>query len=220
MKVMEQKRALRKCVRAKLKALDEKTVQSQSELVWKQLWELPQYQTAKSIGLFLSMPQGEINTDPALMHALQHGKTIYVPEVGKNFDHADMELVKVVVDDNSKNQQPTEQIFHHNWPRNKWNIPEPPPEMPRIPAQPGDLDILVVPGLAFDHSANRLGQGKGYYDRFIARMMTTNKELSVFLVAVALQAQLVDETIPMSEHDQHVDILLLPTQKIAVKKKL
>ncbi len=37
-------------------------------------------------------------------------------------------------------------------------------------ATPGDIDLLVGPGLAFDINGNRLGQGKGYYDRFIARM--------------------------------------------------
>lgn len=213
--VTEQKKALRKEIRSKMRALDRETIQSQSQQVWDRLFALPEYQSAKSVGLFLSMPKGEIDTDPALKHAMNNGKKIYVPEVGQNFEQAHMELREVMIDDSIRKEG---DVFHKDWPRNKWGIPEPPADMPNIPAKPGDIDVLVVPGLAFDRQGDRLGQGKGYYDRFIARMCGEPDKKAPFLVAVGLSAQIVDEHIPVSEHDRRMDMVLLPDKQLVVQK--
>ena len=200
---LEQKKALRKEVRARLKGLTAQDIQSQSQQVWERLFQLPEYQTCQSIGLFLSMPKGEIDTDPVLLDAVQKGKDIYVPEVGKNFEQADMELRKVIKGDADDGK-----LFHTTWPRNKWGIPEPPAKLPMVTAQSGDLDLLVVPGLAFDTKCDRLGQGKGYYDRFIERMMTIKPPK---LIAVGLDCQLVDR-VPTQEYDRRMDMVILPNQ--------
>lgn len=248
--IQEQKRTLRKTVRARLKALDRNTIQQQSLQVWDRLFALPQYKAAKSVGLFLSMPHGEIDTDPALLHAIQHNKTVYVPQVGSNFEQPNMELRKVVLakdeeeeqgsktasDSNNSENKNTAVLFHKHWPRNKWNIPEPPEDMPYVPAKPGDIDVLIVPGLAFDRNGDRLGQGKGYYDRFIAQMRHDNDNINVnvddtnsgnndqdekkkppFLVAVGLSTQVIQGWIPVARYDQRVDVVLLPEETIVVK---
>lgn len=217
--IVARKKALRQKIRARIKTLDQTTILQESNQVWERLFALPQYQAAKSVGLFLSMPTGEIHTDPALAHALHHGKKIYVPQVGKNFELADMELVQVILDDNAQNKA-QEEIFHASWPRNKWKIPEPPASMPIVTAQPGDIDVLVVPGLAFDQNGDRLGQGKGYYDRFIERMCADDAKKPPFLVAVGLTAQLVvDENIPVAPYDRRMDMVLLPHELITVVPK-
>ena len=134
-----------------------------------------------------------------------------MPRVGANFEHADMEMIPC----------PTVPDFYATWPRNKWQIPEPPPEVIEesgIAAKPGDLDLIIVPGLAFDARGGRLCQGKGYYDRFLAKMRshqnaTTPAKPS--LVAVGLAQQLVDH-IPMDEHDFRMEIVVLPDQTIRV----
>lgn len=202
--IRAQKAKLRKDIRDKLKHLE--NIEEQSQMVWERLFALPAYQNAKTIGLFLSMPKGEINTDVALHHAIQNGKIVYVPEVGPHFEHYDMDMI----------QCPGTLDFHKTWPTNKWNIPEPPPEMERTIANPGDIDVLVVPGLAFDRTGERLGQGKGYYDRFIEKM---RKEVpdKPLLIAVGLQPQLVD-CIPTHHHDIPMDIILLPDCEIDVTK--
>lgn len=199
--VRAQKQVLRKEVRSKMKAIDD--IASQSLSVWSRVYELPEYQNAKTIGLFLSMPTCEIQTDAILNHAIEHGKTVYVPEVGANFEQADMDLIKC----------PSVPNFHKEWPTNKWQIPEPPAEMERVVVQPGELDLLIVPGLAFDAKGGRLGQGKGYYDRFMAKMRLDRT--SPKLVAVALGPQLVDH-IPTHEHDFTMEIVVLPNQTIHV----
>jgi 5-formyltetrahydrofolate cyclo-ligase len=212
--IRRKKQELRKRIRNSIKELTQQEVQQQSMRVWQRVFDLPVYQSANSVGLFLSMPHGEINTDALLEDCVLRGKSIYVPEVGKNFEYCDMQLRKVVHD--SDNVDP---LFHKRWPTNKWNIPEPPPDMPLIVAKPGDLDLLIMPGLGFDRFRNRLGQGKGYYDRFLARMNVPSSSASpskpLPLVAVALTTQLVvDTSIPMAEYDHPMDLIVLPDEVI------
>jgi len=205
------KQVLRKQLRFEMEKLTVQEIEVQSKSVWERVFELPIYQSAKSVGLFLSMPIGEINTNLILLHCIENGKVIYVPEVGKNFELCDMELRKVILDDSKKT---TDKIFHEAWPKNKWNIPEPPDTMPSVAAKPGDIDLMIVPGLGFDRSCNRLGQGKGYYDRFIAKMSKDENDLP--LLAVALKPQLVDgfQKIPVAEYDRKMDMLVLPDEII------
>jgi 5-formyltetrahydrofolate cyclo-ligase len=205
--IRQQKQCLRKTLRASMKELSEDDIQTQSAEVWRRVMDLDIYRNARSVGLFLSMPSGEIDTDAILQDCVANGKNIYVPQVGKNFELCDMELRKVILDDSNN------KLFHKTWPKNKWKIPEPPADMPFVKAAPGDLDLLIVPGLGFDCSKNRLGQGKGYYDRFIARMSVAEKPLP--LVAVALTPQLVThQSIPVAEYDRPMDVIVLPEKII------
>jgi len=211
--VRKKKQELRKKLRSAMKNLSLDDIDEQSKSVWTSVFELPAYQAAKSVGLFLSMPMGEINTDLILQHCVQNGKDIYVPEVGRNFELCDMELRKVVLDaaDSGDN---IEGMFHKTWPKNKWKIPEPPADMPTITAKPGDIDLMIVPGLGFDRTRNRLGQGKGYYDRFIAKMTKEGQILP--LVAVALKPQLVEDVqIPVATYDRQMDMVVLPDEVIS-----
>eukprot|EP00541_Cyclophora_tenuis_P007281 CAMPEP_0116577624 /NCGR_PEP_ID=MMETSP0397-20121206/21254_1 /TAXON_ID=216820 /ORGANISM="Cyclophora tenuis, Strain ECT3854" /LENGTH=254 /DNA_ID=CAMNT_0004106923 /DNA_START=14 /DNA_END=778 /DNA_ORIENTATION=+ len=212
-----QKQALRKEIRAKVKSMTSDEINSQSQLVWDRVVALPSYQEAKTIGLFLSMPKNEIQTNSIVQHAIQQGKLVHVPEVGANFEQADMELIQCPT------SNPT---FFEDWPTNKWNIPEPPLDYKRIPARPGDLDLLIVPGLAFDREGGRLGQGKGYYDRFIARMRHNEEEEKEegisydkpTLVAVCMEPQLLDpdRRIPTTELDYRMEMIVTPQETIHV----
>ena len=219
--VLATKQALRKQIRARLKELSPDDIQTQSKAVWQRLKEIPEYQQAQSIGLFLSMPKGEIDTDPAIIHAMSTSKTIYVPQVGTNFEKADMAMRQVILDQVESHDFSDDALllFHQQWPRNKWGIPEPPDQMPIVHAQPGDMDVLVVPGLAFDSAGNRLGQGKGYYDRFLARMLADPEKKRPLIVGVGLSCQLVDNGIvPVNEHDFPVDWILMPEAAIQVQR--
>ena len=168
----------------------------QSDLVFDRLFALTQYEDASSIGIFLSMPHGEIRTDDAIRRMIVddgsssssssssaagggrgRGKVLYVPRVGLDFDNSDMDMIRCDSGTTSSpcdavgEEMTTASAFYDGWPRNRWGIPEPPHAFAASDvASPGDIDLLIVPGLAFDVDGRRLGQGKGYYDRFIARM--------------------------------------------------
>ena len=86
--------------------------------------------------------------------------------------------------------------------------------MPIVNAKPGDIDLLLVPGLAFDLKRNRLGQGKGYYDRFIAKM--TVNDMPLPLVAVGLTPQFVSGAeIPVDRYDKQMDMVIFPDKVIS-----
>ena len=127
-------------------------------------------------------------------------------------------------------------MFYDSWPRNKWNIPEPPVSTSNI-AKPGEIDLLLVPGLAFDAHGHRLGQGKGYYDRFIAKMRDgadNDGERKPYLIGVCLEEQFLEDVphgvdlgaaddgrghiIPVSDHDYVMDMVLTPSQTLKVRR--
>lgn len=69
---------------------------------------------------------------------------------------------------------------------------------PRGPAVPlHSVDIVVVPGLAFDKNGGRLGYGAGYYDRCLADFQGP-------LVGYCFAFQLIDDAVPMTAHDRHM----------------
>ncbi|MEX0953317.1 MAG: 5-formyltetrahydrofolate cyclo-ligase [Nitriliruptoraceae bacterium] len=69
---------------------------------------------------------------------------------------------------------------------------------------PGTLDVVVVPGIAFDRHGRRCGQGRGFYDRFLASIDATR-------IAVAFDVQVVDE-VPATAFDASMHALVTETQ--------
>lgn len=69
------------------------------------------------------------------------------------------------------------------------------------------IDVVLVPGVAFDGDGRRLGWGGGYYDRLLAAAP------SVTRVGVCLQAGLL-ESVPAEEHDERMDLIVTPTRLI------
>ncbi len=72
---------------------------------------------------------------------------------------------------------------------------------------PEEIDLIVVPGVAYDKNRNRLGRGKGFYDRLLA----TTKALKI---GVGYDFQLLDE-IPTEEHDVKMDFVITPRRFIS-----
>ncbi len=83
-----------------------------------------------------------------------------------------------------------------------WGIREPSADAQGLALN--EVDLVVVPGVAFDHHGHRLGYGKGFYDRLLSGRAKT-----VRVVALALDCQLV-ETVPHTQHDQRIDLLVTP----------
>jgi 5-formyltetrahydrofolate cyclo-ligase len=71
---------------------------------------------------------------------------------------------------------------------------------------PQELDLVMVPGTAFDPQGGRMGQGKGYYDRLLE-----NVRLDAKLVALAYECQIFPE-IPVAPHDVFMDYVLTESQ--------
>jgi 5-formyltetrahydrofolate cyclo-ligase len=84
--------------------------------------------------------------------------------------------------------------------RHRWGMEQPVDRGPAIPVH--EVDLILVPGLAFDRSGRRLGRGKGYYDRLLA-----GRRRDCLAVGVTVASRLV-ELVPTEDHDLRVDLLV------------
>lgn len=71
------------------------------------------------------------------------------------------------------------------------------------------IDLVVVPAVAYDRRGNRIGRGKGYYDRLLAHSKATK-------IGVAYDFQLCDFDIPVAPHDVGVDIVITESHRIVI----
>ena len=104
-----------------------------------------------------------------------------------------------------------------SFPKSNWNIPEPPRDgPPRADALEVGLDLVVVPGLAFDADGGRLGQGAGFYDAFLdALEKAAAPSPSTIGVGLALQhlpseRDELPDRVPREAHDRVLDVVLGP----------
>ena len=84
----------------------------------------------------------------------------------------------------------------------KFGILEPSENCVKVDAS--EIDLTLVPGLAFDQYRNRLGRGRGFYDRWLM-------QLSGKRIGVGFDYQLVD-TVPTEPHDIQLDLIALPSR--------
>jgi len=140
----EEKSALRNTMRS-LPPPMEREAEGKAAAHFLMAW--PEFQKAETIGCYVSMPH-EIDTWPVLHAILDAGKTLALPN---SYDKGRMELRRV-----------RDPAFLHP---GRWNIPEPPDDAQVI--SPGALSLMLIPALAVDKSGHRLGQGGGYYDRYL-----------------------------------------------------
>jgi len=140
------KKAIRKQVLQELKALSKEEKQSINVWLTEQLLQHPFYKKAKTIATYLSFPH-EFQTARLIEQAQKDGKTILIP---KTYPHGKMDLVLYEPE---------------KLERNSFGLLEPQGEA--IILEPSQIDLIHVPGLAFNTSGYRIGYGGGYYDRYL-----------------------------------------------------
>ncbi len=155
---------------------------------------LPAYARAKTV-LFYVDARSEVRTRFDLPAALESGKTVVVPWCN---DAGELELFRL--DAMSELELGMYKILE---PRNDLRgLPE-----KQMPVEM--LDLVMVPGVAFDARGGRLGHGKGYYDKLLS-----NARADCPLVALAFECQMFEE-IPMGDHDIFMDAVVTEVRVIA-----
>ena len=151
--------------------------------------ELPEYQAAETVMFYVDV-RAEVRTRYDLEAALASGKRIVVPYC------LDGEL----------------ELFHlesmEELELGMYKILEPRSELRECHEkhlEPRDLDLIMVPGVAFDQEGGRTGHGKGYYDKLLEHARSDTP-----LVALAFECQMFD-AIPMQEHDIYMDKVITET---------
>lgn len=181
MDLAQQKRALRRAMRARREQLPPDLAMQASLAALAKLQKTPEWQRASQIALFASFA-GEIPTQPIFRAAREAGKRVSLPRM----------------ESSPEARSPLAFVEVERWEdlrAGRWGVPEPAPEL-----APRTLDaatLVLVPGLAFDRQGHRLGMGKGYYDRALATLALPVR------FGFAFEFQLVD-AVPYGPTDQAV----------------
>lgn len=181
---LDEKKRVRNLVLARRGALTERERQEKSLHIEKQVLTLPEYEKAQTVMLFLNF-RDEVETTALAEETLTRGKQLVLPRCAPQGI-----LIPALIRDLDQDIEP-----------GTWGIREPRLQGLRE-ADPWAIDLVIVPGAAFDGQGNRLGYGGGYYDRFFGRLRP-----EVLRVAIAFATQVLPE-VPVDPHDQKMSILV------------
>ncbi|MBF8253635.1 MAG: 5-formyltetrahydrofolate cyclo-ligase [Deltaproteobacteria bacterium] len=179
----EAKQALRSAGLARRAALAEADCQLLSRAIQVRALQLHWYLACNSVALYSAI-QNEVRTDELLAHALQSGKKVFYPRVGENDGDG---LFRVLAADELR--------------AGRYGILEPAGTTRLADVEFAALTIFV-PGVAFDMQGNRLGRGRGWYDRLLQQAGER-----AAIVALAYEFQIVD-AVPTGPGDQKVNYVI------------
>lgn len=173
------KQALRKQFREERRTLHPDHREEKNILITSKLLELQEFKDAKSVLFYVSIPE-EVDTHKAIQKSFDLQKNVYVPKVaGEQLKICPLLDLEELKPGDLGILEPCEPISQ---------------------AHPKNIDLIVIPGLAFDQKGHRLGQGGGHYDRLL-------KETKGFKVGLAFDEQMT-ENLPTEAHDVPLDLLL------------
>jgi 5-formyltetrahydrofolate cyclo-ligase len=176
---------IRKAMRKQRRAMPESAVLEKSTLISEYLFSMEYIKDAETVMTYVDMP-GEVKTVQIIKKLLKMGKSVAVPLC---VPHTSQLIASEIL-------SVEELITGH------FGILEPKKENIR-PIEPYKLDIVLVPGVAFDIYGNRIGHGKGYYDRFLIK---TSR--STLKIGLAFDYQVMDFNIPVDNHDIPMDLVI------------
>ncbi len=147
---------------------------------------LVEYTKAGRVILYYPLPS-EFNASLIAVDAIERGKWLYYPWCRSDGSLSVCRVNNIDTDFN----------------KGSFGILEPREELRMQPIDPRETDMVVIPGLAYDGEGNRLGKGKGYYDRFLSGIKGV-----VPIVAPAFSCQFTNSAIPSLPHDIKPDIIV------------
>jgi len=177
-----EKSALRKKMLDLRDSMQLDDISRKSTMIQRRLFRLAEFRQAKVIMFYVSF-RSEVATHEMIKHSLLNGKVVAVPAVNL----AQKELEPFCIGSLDQLVPGTYGVLEPNKHRKQAGLKA--------------IDLIIVPGCAFDLNGFRLGYGAGYYDEFLAR------DLSITSVGLAFELQVVPE-IPHESRDVPVDLLV------------
>ena len=178
------KKEIRKKVLAARDKLPPAQRTAKSREIEERLFSLPEFKSARIV-LFFASFRSEVDTGSMIRCALTVGKRVVLPKV----NGTELALYEIADWDNDVSP-------------GAWGIPEP---HENRPVRLDEIDLILMPGAAFDERGNRLGYGAGFYDKLLSAFTKTT-------VALAFEAQIVP-LVPAELHD-------IPIDKIVTEKRI
>lgn len=179
----ERKSIFRKEILQKRNSLSISQITRKSKLIQEKIIERMEFIESKSIGIYLPIGS-EVRTNDIIKSAMKSEKTVLLPRIIIN------DLHYFTVDENDLDQD--------SFDINRFGIKEPKKTKMKLDF----IDLLIVPGIVFDSHGYRIGYGRGYYDRFMAKKKFSKS------IGLAYDLQVVKSPIPKSEFDKKIDLLI------------
>ena len=177
-----EKYVLRKQLILLRKNIIEKEIKS--KIIFEKVINTEEYNNSKVIAFYKNL-ESEVDTTKMIEYSIKHKKTVVLPRTEKN------ELKFFKIDSLKKD------LFE----KSDFGIEEP-IENNKKYIEYTDIDLIIVPGVGFDIYKNRLGFGKGYYDRLLKGRKIKN-------IAICFDDQVLkEETIPTNKYDVKVDKII------------
>lgn len=168
------------------KAMTNEEVTSLSKDIIAKIKKIPIYQNSKTIMMYLSFGN-EVDSSELINDCLEDGKRVVVPFCVKK----DMSIIPTEIKD--LNMDTTEADNGYIQPK-KDSLK---------PVDISEIDLIILPGIAFDRKGYRVGFGEGYYDRFLGKL---NFEIPT--IGVAYDFQIIESFIKMRDYDIPVDYVM------------
>jgi 5-formyltetrahydrofolate cyclo-ligase len=187
------KRHLRKEMKQLLEAMPPEEAAAKSQAACSALIGLEEFLAAQALMLYMPI-RGEVDATPIALAAWQQDKTVLVPRVTWEQRHMIALRCRSLDDDFVEGSYGVrEPVRGEPWPVE-------------------EIDMIVVPALAFDRAGNRLGRGGGFYDRFL-----DHEGVHAFTCGLAFGEQVVDE-LPAHGHDRAVHALVTDRQILRFRR--
>lgn len=183
--IKKQKRSVREIFEQRRRVYPKTKADQDSQVVVERIAQLPLFQQAQTILLYKPV-HNEISLQ-GLLDRYKDEKTLLLPVTHRRYmaahPYCGEESIK----------------------RGKYHVPE-----PTTSAYKGDIDLILVPGVAFDKHLHRLGRGGGFYDKFLRSHSKATK------VGVGYDFQIYKSTIPHTLMDVKLDAVITPTKTIGL----
>ncbi|SHJ31621.1 5-formyltetrahydrofolate cyclo-ligase [Dethiosulfatibacter aminovorans DSM 17477] len=182
---MESKKEIRKRILKKRREMDPAEAAEKSALIFDRITGLEEFRNAATVGLYLSF-DNEVDTFELLKLLKESGKRIVVTYT----ESREVVLIPVYIND-----------IENDFVEGAWGYLEPKVDQLETAAEE-DLDFVVVPGVVFDEERNRVGFGKGYYDKYLSKLRD-----DAVTAAMAYEYQVL-EKVPAESHDIKMKIIV------------
>jgi 5-formyltetrahydrofolate cyclo-ligase len=186
------KKMLRKSILKKRNSLSKSEIKEKSEIIKNLILNLNDFKKAKTTLFYISYGS-EVFTHDLIIDCLKSDKNVVVP--------------KTLIEEKKINISRLTDWSHLNI--GAYNILEPKRQYFHE-VDFGSLDLILIPGVAFDINGNRIGHGNGYYDRFLKKIHNST------YIGLAYDFQIVD-SIPAESHDILLDMIITEKRVIYCK---
>ncbi|MCQ2311832.1 MAG: 5-formyltetrahydrofolate cyclo-ligase [Paludibacteraceae bacterium] len=182
-RLKKQKRDLREVLEQRRRVYDASKAELDSQTLVERISQLPQFQQAQTVMLYMPI-HNEVNLK-GLLDLYEGQKTFLLPVTHR------------------RSMQAHPYAGEENMIRGKYRVVE-----PTTPPYKGSIDLILVPGVAFDKQLHRLGRGGGFYDKFLRKHPQATK------MGVGYDFQIYKKVLPHSLLDVKLDAIITPTKSI------